>query len=105
VSNYGSATLTIANENGILGTVLASDAPVGIDLRLRDGLVEVASTGFTDNTYRVTAIAPADGSVVSNVANPLPEECTDPGHAAWMPDSRMAVSCRTSANLALIGIP
>jgi hypothetical protein len=108
VSNFGSDSLTIVQWDGlgnaaILGTVSVGDGPVGIDLRTDGDNVAVLSTGFNDHTYTITELGP-DGSVVSNVTQPAPDGCANPGHGLWLNDAAntAVITCSTSNAYAVI---
>jgi len=110
VSNYGGDSLTILTWDGgataaVAGTVSVGDGPVGIDVMdLGDGTVGIVSTGYLDDTYTVTVVSAADGSVVSNVTSPAPETCDAPGHAVWVRDGtrRIAFSCNGNGAVATL---
>jgi hypothetical protein len=106
ISNFSSDSLTIVQWDGSPGATVAStvdvgDGPVGIDLKEVGGNLSVISTGFNDNTYTVSVIAP-DGSVVSNDTSPVPDGCVNPGHAIWLNNTDQAVvTCNGSDNYAV----
>jgi hypothetical protein len=112
VSNFGGDTLTIVRWDGssmtatIAGTVAVGDGPVGIDLTTTGGNVAAASTGFNGQTYTVTVLSPADGSVVTNTTTAVPAACVNPGHALWLGTS-LAFTCNGSNNYVIIapGLP
>jgi len=60
--------------------------PVGIDLLADGANVKVISTGFNDDTFTVTTLDP-NGAVLSNVTEPAPAGCDNPGHAMWLANS------------------
>jgi len=108
VSSFGSDTLSIATWSGgteatLVGTVPASDGPVGIDVRAVSTGASVVSTGFGDDTVRVTEVAP-DGTVLSNVAQAVPDGCTAPGHALFLRDAAesLVVTCNGSDAFAVL---
>jgi hypothetical protein len=112
VSNFGSDSLTIVRitDTGceIVGTVNVGDGPVGIDVielgTLAQGTgsnVAVVSTGFFDDTYWITVIDAA-GTVLSNEGSPVPDGCRSPGHAIWLPDRSVAISCNATDNVAIV---
>ncbi len=110
VSNFGSDTLTILiwsaqDVVAIVGTVPVGDGPVGIDLRTRlDGNVEVLSTGFNDDSWSLTVLAP-NGGTVSNQEFPAPTGCDAPGHVIWGRGNEVILSCNGSDRLALAAAP
>ena len=104
VSNFGSDDLTVMTWTGTTVTVTEAsvavgDGPVGIDLlRLDNGNVAIASTGFNDDTYTVTVVD-GGGNVVSNTTSPVPDGGQSPGHASWTTrgqDVYLLVSCNGS---------
>jgi hypothetical protein len=109
VSNFDSDSLTIVLWDGeatatIVGSQVVGDGPIGIDLRANGDNVEVISTGFNDNSFTVTTIAP-DGSVLASETAAVPEECVNPGHAVWVDESgagAAVVSCNGSDGYAVV---
>ncbi len=106
VTNFAGDTLTIVLWDGmnmptLIGTVAVGDGPVDLGLvQLGNGDVGIVSTGFNDNTYTETEVAP-DGSVVSNTTTPAPDGCTQPAHAEYLTDSeglKVIATCFDSAN-------
>jgi parallel beta helix pectate lyase-like protein/K319-like protein len=102
VSNFGSASLTLLTWDGltnasVVGEVLVGDGPVGIDIKAQGENAAIISTGFNDNTYTVTIVAP-DGSVVANDSSPIPDGCINPGHAIWLNNTEKVVATCTGSN-------
>ncbi|MCB1185104.1 hypothetical protein KDM41_16890, partial [bacterium] len=110
VSSFADDLLTVVLWDGgtsasVAGTVAVGDGPVGIDVMdLGNGTVAVVSTGFNDDTYTVTVLAAADGSVVSKTTHQVPEGGQEPGHAAWVRDGsrRIAISCHGSDEIVVL---
>lgn len=111
ISQFASDTLLPVIWDGVgaptLGTPVAvADGPVGIDLLVdpATGDTLVVSTGFNDDRFALTELAP-DGSEVSTRFRAAEAGCAAPGHAAFIPgadaDGRTAVlsSCHDSHSL------
>jgi hypothetical protein len=106
VTSFVDNVLTIVLFDGInpptiVGNASVGDGPVDVDLKaLNNGNVRVGSTGFNDDTYTLTEIAP-DGSVVSNTTLPVDTGCTNPGHLSFFEDGdgvKALVTCYGSDN-------
>lgn len=113
VTSFAGDSLTIISWDGvtmptIVGDVAVGDGPVDLDLAtLANGDVLVGSTGFNDNTWTLTEIAP-DGSVVSNTTQAVDAGCTSPGHLAFFTDAdglKALVTCFDSANYDVLSVP
>ena len=110
VSNHGSGTLTIGTWDGatsadITATQAVGSGPVGIDLLdLGDGTVGIVSTGYGDDTYTLTVVDAAAGTVVSSTTSAAPAGCTAPGHAVWARDGsrRVIFTCNGSDTIATV---
>ncbi|MGH8225314.1 MAG: hypothetical protein ACRER1_04050 [Gammaproteobacteria bacterium] len=106
VTNFTDDTLSIVLWDGfngatIIGTTPVGDGPVDLDLVLLDnGNVGVVSTGFNDNSVNETEVGP-DGNVISTTTTPVPDGCTQPGHAVYFTDSeglKLVATCYGSGN-------
>jgi len=87
------------------------DGPIGIDCkRLPDGRVALLTTGFNDNTWRVTVLLP-DGSLHSELGPfNLPAGLTEPTGGAFVGETdegacRIAIAVRDHVVLTTLEIP
>ncbi len=107
VSDFANSLITVVLWNGkgmpTIGGVTAPGAvaagPVGIDVF---GHL-IVSAGYNDDHYSIIQVDAA-GNVVDVTTKPLPEGCTQPGHATFLRDgaNTILVSCHGSTAVARI---
>jgi hypothetical protein len=87
----------------VLGGVTAAGAlaagPVGLDVFGR----RIVTAGFNDNRYSITEVD-ENGAILGVTTAPLPEGCSQPGHAMFLRDgsNSIAVTCWGSNGYAVI---
>ncbi|MBI4651387.1 hypothetical protein HY745_08920 [Candidatus Desantisbacteria bacterium] len=107
VTNYQSNDLTVIKwpvssiKPEILYNVPVGNGPVGIDLGIdKDSTIHVLTTGFNDNTYTITQIAP-DGSLKSNKTTTL-TNCNNPGHASFITKNKILITSYTDSTYVIV---
>lgn len=89
VSHF-SGRVTILVWDGITAPRIIDAIPettnaVGIDVRAAGGDREILSTDFVNNNWTLTRVGPT-GQILSSATRPVPEGCTNPGHALFVTD-------------------
>lgn len=107
VSDFAHDLLTIILWDGAglptIGEATAAgqiaDGPVGIDVFGH----RIVTAGFNDDHYTIIEVDGA-GGILSTTTSPLPEGCTQPGHAMFLEDgaNTVVVSCWGSGGIAYI---
>lgn len=89
VSHFG-GRVTILVWDGItapriIDTIPEATHAAGIDVRAAGGDRQILSADFINNTWTLTEVG-QNGRIVSSATSPVPEGCTNPGHALFVTD-------------------
>lgn len=107
ISDFANSLITIVQWDGVTAPTVMdvttsgsiADGPVGLDVYGQ----RVVAAGFNDDQYTIIRLN-ADGTIASTSVSPLTAECSQPGHAMFLRDSKntVLVSCWASAGVARI---
>jgi hypothetical protein len=103
-SDFGGTKVAVFRWDGrsvpaFVRDVEVGDSQIGIDARVRaDGTIAVVGTCYNQNAWWV-AIFSAEGELQSLTKTDLPEGCLNPGHAIWLSEHDLVVTCNGSDNI------